>query len=275
MRHAHHRTIDAPKPNGYVSGDIQPGDTIRYGSWTDHPESDSDQPITLFPYSSGSDYSGNTVEISNYQVLAENPDVMEHSVLIQGGHGSFGIAYFGEPTEEILELVASLQSYPLLDEDHHSNLEMELEWAAWLDHGRADFKRELFQAFDDTATDGTSALTDELLTEALLDRTWRNFADNHGDGGKVFEQGDSCHFYIDACIEWLRETRHRGTMLVLGHVEYRDHLSVILDAFEEGAGLNDPRIVAMLKGWDDVTVIDLTPRETFPDGDSLGGSRGI
>jgi len=288
---------DALPYTGYIDlDDATPGETITWNSWTAEG-GDGKIAITLFPYANGSDYSGTLVERSNYRVLKGDEHVMRRSVLVDGGYGTFGIAYLGAPTRRIRELCKSLDGYPLLDESDHSDLEMETEQEAWSDWGRADFKRELVEAFDDTATDGTEVLPDELLTDELLDRTWYSFAGNHGDGGRVFEQGDSCHFYISEAIEWLKAKRCRGQYLVLGHVEYRerDYLSVMLDAFETDTPESIAHGLEMASRWDGIKVVHLTPpeddfcadceqstgpgspvpHECCPDGDSLGGGRSL
>ena len=132
-------------PSGYISREDYegPGSTITWGSWTDRARDFDDIPITLFPYASGSDYSGGTVEQSNYQVLSEDAHVAGRSVLISGGHGSFGIAYIGAPTRRIAAIVASLEAYPVLDESHMSEMETEIEAKQWEDWGRDSFKRTI------------------------------------------------------------------------------------------------------------------------------------
>lgn len=187
----------APVPvDGYIALDEYegPGSTIRWGSWERGrrplaPEQSI--PITLFPYASGSDYSGNTVEASNYRVLQEDAHVMARSVLIQGDHGTFGIAYIGQPTRRIRAILDALDGYPLLDEDDHSKLEQEIENEQWASWGRDDFRRDLAKAIFLPGDE------DELqLTDRELDALWYEFASDHGDMGRVFESPDSCHFYI-------------------------------------------------------------------------------
>ena len=259
MSAAHKRRQGARPVDGYLPGDTEPGDTIRWGSWQNSPTEEYSVPFTLFPYASGSDYSGNLVEVSNYRVLQENEHVMSRSVLIQGGHGTYGIAYLGEPTDKILELVASLESHPLLDELHHSKLESETEQREWADWGRKDFHCELEKEFS----------IDELqqeVTDEELNLTWRCFAKNHGEGGRVFEQGEYCHFYIDHAIKWLHEERVFGTLLVLGNVKWSDRhdFAVARDAALEGRMEECHRI---LNTFNQIRVIELEAEDEEPSRD--------
>jgi len=265
-RHVPNRTDTTAKHqyDGYAPAGTVVGDTIRWGSWSEERD-DADGytvPITLFPYASGSDYSGNTVEASNYRVLVDDEHVMSRSVLIQGHHGTFGVAFIGYPTRRIRGILAALAGYPVLDEDDLSELECEVEAEQWADHGRADFRRDLVDSFD-----GTAFVTDDdrdLLTDDLLNATWYSFAQHHGDGGKSHESPDSCHFYIDECIEWLRKNRTFGQTLVLGDVNYRDRgvLDVARDALlEDRAG----QCRTILTGIPGVVLIDLVDEAEVAD----------
>jgi hypothetical protein len=104
-------------------------------------------------YLAASDYSGNDGGIvrTNVDYFQENvPGDVEAKLWwpLSGGHGTFGIAvlaavldenYEGETEEDteaaawIRETVESLESYPLLDEEAHSRLEMENQDAQFPD----------------------------------------------------------------------------------------------------------------------------------------------
>jgi hypothetical protein len=95
-----------------------------------------------------SDYGGSTVERSNYRVFVEQ--FAEHQGTewwsLYGGHGTAAIVVRRDADErvpEIGEFLDALESYPLADEDDHTQLEMELEDDAWRDYGLADFRRWL------------------------------------------------------------------------------------------------------------------------------------
>ena len=233
---------------GYVEP-VAAGDTITWGEWSKFPTADRTWPITLFPYSSGSDYSGSTVEQSNYRVLCDDTHVMRRSVIVEGNYSTFGVAYLGHPTRKIREICAALDGYTLLDESDHSELETEIEQKQWQEWGRADFRREIADAFEGLDLDvleaslgtyqvehGSDKKKQRSVLDRLLDGTWHSFSEQHGDGGRIFEAPDSCHFYIDDAIAWLQKERTFGDLLVLGHVTYeaRHALSVARDASQEG-----------------------------------------
>jgi len=89
------------------------------------------------------DYCGAPHTASNARVLLEqfsSPELRE----ITGGYGSQGVAI--DPrylSEELLELLQSLESYPVLDEDDCSSLELELQAEAWESWAQRDFSRAL------------------------------------------------------------------------------------------------------------------------------------
>ena len=98
----------------------------------------------LIPYSSGSDYSGSTVELSNFNCIKE--DFSQYVLELYGGYGSFGLLIKLSDLKsvpELKELFDTLDSYPLYNEDDHSQLESDLlneSWDAWVKY---DFDREL------------------------------------------------------------------------------------------------------------------------------------
>jgi hypothetical protein len=222
------------KPDYYIEH-VEPGSSIRWGNWSDRRDDRYTTPITLFPYSSGSDYSGNTVEQSNYRVLLADEHVMSRSVEIHGGHSTFGVAFIGYPTRRIREILSGLDGYPLIDESDLSELEMEIEQREWADWGCDEFRREIDKEFE-------VDLLDVGVDDKTLSATWWSFSGHHGDGGRVFEAPDSCHFYIDDALEWLTKTRRfvsedgMRACLVLGSVEYRrmSELDIARDMFYSG-----------------------------------------
>lgn len=197
-------------PTHEYTGYIEPtkaGNTIRWRSWSDRPSAERWMPITLFPHATGSDYTGCSVERSNHDVLLENEHVMRRSVRIVGGHGTFGVAYVGRPTRPIKKIINDLEVYPLIDEDHHSNLEMALEIEAWDDHGRGDFRSALANVLD--GVDPTYEHDVDLVSDDVIDTLWRGGVDAYnvdGGSGYMVETGCTVHFYID---EWTKRAAER------------------------------------------------------------------
>ncbi len=98
-------------------------------------------------YATGSDYSGGSVNESNYQVLGElldehHPEDAQPVVWARtsGGHGTYGIVVrYGDLEDEVREAIDALEDYPLMDEEHHTELEMKQQDDAWDNWGRGDF----------------------------------------------------------------------------------------------------------------------------------------
>jgi hypothetical protein len=100
--------------------------------------------IAMLEYATFSDYSGSTVERANYTVIIDGWQARaEWLKTTYGGHGTAGIvidvlAWLNAIAREdddsgaadLLEAIVALEDYPLIDEDAHSELELELEEAA-------------------------------------------------------------------------------------------------------------------------------------------------
>ena len=169
-------------------------DDIRYGSWED----DQNGNYVLPNYVSGSDYSGNLVERSNYDVFRET--FADHQGTewweTPGGHGTFGILVRVDAdtrVPEMGEFFDALSNYPVADESAHSELEMESQQTAWEDYGRDDFKRELNEIFGEIQPDIE-------YDDNALSGLYFSAGDLYGCY-PINEQGDSWHFEDNALIE--------------------------------------------------------------------------
>jgi len=84
----------------------------------------------LPPLLSGSDYSGGSVQLSNFKVFLEDFKNVEGVYELKGGHGTYAVAIRFDvyhSNKEINEILSKLEDYLLIDEDSHSNLEYEWE----------------------------------------------------------------------------------------------------------------------------------------------------
>jgi hypothetical protein len=117
-------------------------------------------------YCQGGDYSGaSLVELSNCDVLLE--DYGGKGVWrLYGGHGSFGLAIDVRfCSEELLQELEALESYPLASEDKLSELEIEKEAEAWHCWASADFTKELSTLLSSFCSEAS-----EQKLEALEDK---------------------------------------------------------------------------------------------------------
>lgn len=123
--------------------------------------------------SSGSDYSGGALSLSNFKVCQEAWKGKDWHKEFSGWYGTFGIMIHAasflqdHATEgDEIELLEGLGNYPVLDESHLSELETEWEEEAWKDWVASDFEKEVRRAFPEI-------LTDEIIIEP--DDLWQCF----------------------------------------------------------------------------------------------------
>jgi hypothetical protein len=118
-------------------------------------------------YFSSGDYGGSLAELSNLQTFLEDyrnaPGIYE----LYGSYGSAGLALdVRHITEEILEDLGALQSYPVRSEDHLSHLELEKEEEAWECWAERDFRSALIKEAPELFSSASDAQL-ESLEEAL------------------------------------------------------------------------------------------------------------
>ena len=123
---------------------IDAGDSASYGDFTP----DVDGAYFLSDFLSGSDYSGCLVERANYREFLEQFGELDGVHEVYGGHGTYAVAVrIDALTDEMAELFAGLEDYPLIDDESHSELEMEAAEEAWDSWARSDFCRAVESQF--------------------------------------------------------------------------------------------------------------------------------
>lgn len=181
----HMRTVDgAPYSERYVWDTITPADLAvwSYGDWRDATPDDAT--YFLVDLASWSDYSGSTVERSNYRVLLEDyPDVC---VDVHGGYGTRAVLIPADmPADfrpddddetradfwaDMIGRLAALSDYPCLDDEDVSNLEMELAGEAWDCYISWDLRRALTDA--GVSEETLDALEDDDIREMFYTDTY-------------------------------------------------------------------------------------------------------
>lgn len=176
--------------------------------------------LYLFPrHTCGSDYSGSTVERSNYRVLLE--EYRDLAVDVYGGHGTYAVAFSvktlltdsGDPDTEdrkdqLLDALECLEDSPLLSDDDLMHLEMEQQREAWTSWASRDFVQALEKRFE-VELDG---YTDDDL--------WALFCDVADEANEYWECGEGWSMWID--VE-----------AVAGHVEDYDIADWIVEGDDE------------------------------------------
>jgi len=126
--------------------DPEPGDSCSY----DRFENSAEGTYFVSDFLSGSDYSGCLVERANYRVFLEEFGERDGVHEVYGGHGTYAVAVRVDAIdEEMAAVFDALEDYPLIDEETHSELELEAENEAWDCWARGDFVRELESRFDE------------------------------------------------------------------------------------------------------------------------------
>jgi hypothetical protein len=171
---------------------IMPGESCGYDLLPKSP----DGPLVEINLASGSDYSGDSVTVSNYRVLAD--EFADRLVLMYGSHGTYSLAYWAGD-EEIEERLASLDDYPVLDEDDLSEVEREAEEEAW----------NTWLADDLAALIDPDDRLDWLSADAFSAAFWQWLYEDdneHHVGYWLHETGNSAHIDLDRIMERLEAT---------------------------------------------------------------------
>lgn len=134
----------------------------------------------------GSDYSGNALEKSNYDVFLEQFGTVDGVLDVHGGYGSYGVLIrrdVYDSNAEIREQLERLDNYPVLDEEHMSGLEVQAQNEAWDGWTCADFRHALgkrFPELEDAVDEVPSADLRDEFESACNDQNvyWENETGN-------------------------------------------------------------------------------------------------
>lgn len=191
-----HYGIVSPGP-GRVGGVVMPGDTVNWGSWSVNPLGKWFVAERL----SGSDYSGGFVNRANFEAFMADADPNDlFSVVLHGGHATYGIALLIEDTpREVWEMLLALEQYPSVDDDRVSALEAEATdeaWHAWALH---DYKRLWEKRIDDNEdNEDFDYLPVDWVDQVSDDQWWEHFEGCREVANLYWEpQGDTREVSID------------------------------------------------------------------------------
>lgn len=171
-------------------------------------------------YTSGSDYSGGLVTRANYEVLLEEAERLTEDELggddswfqtFYGGHGTYAIAFHVDKTpQEIIEMLAGLSDYPLIDDNKLADLEHEATEESWNNSYERDYRKALEDKFGGDADDVDDKVLREHFEEARerANEYWEN------------EEGPSMHVDVDAVIKAVEEPPEGMVVPTFFRVEY-------------------------------------------------------
>ncbi len=186
--------------------------------------------IVTSPYLSYGDYDNSTaVERSNVatvQAMVEEGVLDEDAVVeVYGSMGgiSLGFRYIDEDSAETIvnDILDPLESYPLLDEEAHSEMEMEMYQEAWLDYGAGEFVDKIVADMEYEDDDDEEAVDEFLrgLDPVLLFEAFDTVGEAWGRGLIMVEGGGSVYFDFREAFrdktgfdyyEWLQEKQSLG-----------------------------------------------------------------
>lgn len=133
------------------------------------------------------------------------------------------------PTDEE-EAIDGLDGYPILDEDDHSNLEMEVQDEDWESYGRDDLRREI----GEKSSDKDQEIVDTLMN-SVTDEMLDNFAyEARQEGDKYPEMEGSSTIFPDLLEEWDGSMVELGDMLKLEDHGYVSEVMLSAAAFDKG-----------------------------------------
>ena len=185
-------------------------DIVRFDSWSDTTPEDlarlsygdlktfTGEPQATDFYRpsllSGSDYAGDSVTVSNHRVFLEKFKGVAGVYDVYGGYSTYAVAIrLDAITEDMMEVFNALEDYLLIDEEDHSEVEMESENESWDSYAREDFRRAAIKKFPEHE-ERIEALEDGDLFTAFHELTDRS------NTYWVHETGNFSYIDIDRVI---------------------------------------------------------------------------
>ena len=155
-------------------------------------------------FTGSSDYSGGLPYLSNCEVLLEEYDSPECRELI-GGHGSKSVVI--DPryvSEELMETLESLENYPVIDEEHWSELSEKLKGEAFESWVESDLRRYIGEALVEALLEGgvrereeAEEEAEEIAENASKDILWEILSEADSDGSLWEEEYNSMYCNLD------------------------------------------------------------------------------
>lgn len=196
----------------YMKDEEKPDDNdktpIYFGDLDSKKSYQNDEPTDYIevPYTTGSDYSGDSVTVANYRAIWEDHKEMPGLYQIYGGHGTYGLVIRRdvlesdtENGETMREIIEKLNDYPLYDEEMHSEVEHEAENEAWDDWAKRDYRREL-EKNGTLPEDSDLETTDGHITDDQLFRVFSQVADAISEYWEN-ETGNSAHIDVKRIVD--------------------------------------------------------------------------
>jgi hypothetical protein len=169
-------------------------------------------------YCQSGDYGGSVHYLSNARELLASFSSPECRELI-GSYSSHGVAI--DPrylSEELLESLESLESYPILNEEALGELELELQGEAWENYLRSDFSRSLERLLCDLLSahyeDGDEDRAEQSVESLSEEQLWELFSRTADENGIYWEsQHNDSWIDVDKVAQSLSEEQLLSLLL--------------------------------------------------------------
>ena len=151
--------------------------------------------LWLSDHALSGDYCGAPHTASNCRVLLEEFGGSPQCRETYGSYGSRSIAI--DPrylSDELLESLQSLESYPVLDESDCSELELELQTEAWESWAERDFSRALEERLSSLCGDETA---EEIVESLSSDQLYSLFESLREEANEYWQSQSSPDQWID------------------------------------------------------------------------------
>ena len=180
--------------------------------------------LWLSDHCTSGDYCGAPHTLSNCRVLLEEFGGSPQCREAYGSYGSSSVVI--DPrylSDELLESLQSLENYPVLDEDHCSALELELQNQAWESWAERDFQRALESRLSSLCGDEIA----EEITESLdSDQLFSLFESLREEANECWESQSSPDQWVD--VERVTEKVSSSLLLSLLSSSASEELSRLL-----------------------------------------------
>jgi hypothetical protein len=180
--------------------------------------------LWLSNHCTSGDYIGAPYTLSNCRVLLEEFGGSPQCREAYGSYDSSSVVI--DPrylSEELLESLQSLESYPVLDEDHCSALELELQNQAWESWAERDFQRALESRLSSLCGDETAA---EIAESLDSDQLFSLFESLREEANQYWESQSSPDQWIH--VERILERASDKSLLLLLSSSAPEELSRLL-----------------------------------------------
>lgn len=166
---------------------------------------DADAPdLYLLNFTLWGDYAGSVYYRSNFGVLAADMESRreggEPEFMVQVGHGPHDgtiLAVWADavPDALIADIMENGLNYPVLDEEHLSDLESDLADECWERYGRRDFIRKVEVNLSRLDREhGTELVTDPDIDPDRFDEWFREYQEDGTIDYPVFEDATLCYW---------------------------------------------------------------------------------